>query len=351
MTPSTLPRDRDGVPFRPGAPWFHVRDAFTDEGRAILETEWERVSEGMRDAFANSFSPLTAEAYEAATVAGHGARQGAGLVSVSTTGPKGTRRKAPLSPVSFARAKKRADDTPGVYMPPADEDSARVRKLRRAVGFAARAQGVAKKGHRPDDVLMVTLTYRNGGDWRPDHVGDCLRRARKWLQRRGIPCRYVWVAELQKRGVIHYHIGFWVPHGFRLPMFDACGWWPHGMTNVEKARNAVPYLMKYLSKGSDRAGCWRLPQGARMYGIGGVEHALRRARRWLGLPAFVQARSDIADDWRRAPGGGWVDPDGVIWASEWRRAKVGPYLAFERVADHGRPFEAHGPFSWIGGAQ
>jgi hypothetical protein len=225
----------------------------------------------------------------------------------------------------------------------------RVRHLRRAVGFTARAQAVSEKGFRSDEVLMLTLTYANGGDWRPEHLSRLVETMRKWFKRRGVALRYVWVAELQKRGVIHYHMALWVPHGFRLPKADECGWWPHGSTRIELARNAVPYLMKYLSKGSDKAGCWRLPQGARMYGVGGVDHALRRARRWLGLPAFVRSRSDIADDWRRAPGGGWVDADGVIWPAEYKRARCGPFLAFERVNDHGRPFEADGPFSWVRG--
>lgn len=232
-------------------------------------------------------------------------------------------------------------------MPPNDGDSMRVRHLRRAVGFAARAQAVAERGHRSDQVRMLTLTYRDGRDWRPKHVSELLKRMREWMRARNVAMRYVWVAELQKRGVIHYHLAFWLPYGFKVPMPDLCGWWPHGSTRIELARNAVPYLMKYLSKGSDKAGCWRLPQGARMYGVGGIDHALRRARRWLGLPAFVRARASHLCDWKRAPGGGWVDPDGVIWASEWARARCGPFLAFERLHDHGRPFAADGPFSWV----
>jgi hypothetical protein len=232
-------------------------------------------------------------------------------------------------------------------MPPADEDAMRVRHLRRAVGFAARAHAVGEKGRRCDQVLMLTLTYAKGGDWRPNHMSGLCKRMREWFRRQGLPFRYVWVAELQKRGVIHYHLALWVPHGMRIPMADRRGWWPHGMTNTEVARNAVPYLMKYLSKGSDKAGCWRLPDGARMYGVGGVDHALRRARRWLGLPAFVRARASHMCDWRRADGGGWLSPEGQHFAAEYQRARCGPFLAFERINDHGRPFEADGPFSWV----
>ena len=332
-------------------PTFHVRDSFNGVERAISEREWENVSRDWREARANAFSPADAEAAEAAV----GARKGAGLVSVSTTTTLKRRRAEPLSLVHRARAERRAEDEkrpdgkPGVYVPPSDGDSMRVRHLRRAVGFAARAQAVAEKGRRSDQVRMLTLTYARGGDWRASHVRELLNVLRSWLRRRKVALRYVWVAELQKRGVIHYHIAFWLPYGFKLPMPDVCGWWPHGSSNIELARNAVPYLMKYLSKGCDKAGCWRLPEGARMYGIGGLDHALRRARRWLGLPAFVRARSDLADDWRRVEGGGWASPDGEWFPAEYQRARVGPFLAFERINDHGRPFEADGPFSWVRG--
>ncbi|WP_395703037.1 hypothetical protein [Aquabacterium sp.] len=118
------------------------------------------------------------------------------------------------------------------------------------------------------------------------------------------------------------------------------------MSNRVVARNAVPYLMKYMSKGS--AGTLgSFPKGARIYGVGGLEHSLRRARRWLGLPAFVQARSSLHDPWRRAQGGGWVDGEGELWPSEWRRCWAGDRWGLERVADHGRPFDASGPFSWL----
>ena len=334
-------------------PTIYTRDSIemTERERAIARAEWDTLTQEWRDSLYESFTPAMAEDFEAAALAaGVCTRKGAGLVSVSTTD---TRSKfgasKPLSPVHRARAQRRADDASGVYMPPTDGDSMRVRHLRRAVGFTARAQAVSEKGRRCDEVLMLTLTYANGGDWRPNHMGALTKRMREWFRRQGVAFRYVWVAELQKRGVIHYHMALWVPFGFRIPMADRRGWWPHGSTNTEKARNAVPYLMKYLSKGSDKAGCWRLPDGARMHGNGGLEHAFKRARRWLGLPAFVRARSSANCDWKRIEGGGWASPDGEWFPAEYQRARCGPFLAFERINDHGRPFEADGPFSWVPG--
>lgn len=326
----------------PGA-LFHTRTqlAAFEWQQELDARSWEADTRHWREELGD-ISCAEAERIEAAC-----ARKGAGLVSVSTTAKRAAPSRAGLSPVHRARAKRRADSTPGLYMPTGDEASMRVRHLRRAVGFAARAHGVSRDGFRPDVCKMLTLTYADASAWRPEHVKRLLDRYRSWLRAKNIPCRYVWVAELQKRGAIHYHIALFVPHGTKVPYPDAAGWWKHGCTNVEEARAAVPYLMKYLSKGGDKAGAWRLPQGARMYGVGGVEHSLRRARRWLALPAFVRSRADISDDWRRAPGGGWVDPDGVIWPSEYRRARVGCFLAFERLHDHGRPFDPAGPFSWL----
>jgi hypothetical protein len=273
------------------------------------------------------------------------ARRGAvaGLVSDPTTQSRVVSR---VRSASISRDRASALREHRSLVDPAT-DAGRIAKLRRAVGFSARAH-VVGDWVRPDDrCVMVTLTYAGtNADWQPNHVRDFLTRVRNWLARRDVRFRYVWVAELQKRGVIHYHVALWLPAGVDLPKPDQAGWWTHGMTRIETARAAVPYLMKYLSKGGD-ASRYRLPKGARSYGVGGLEHTMRRARRWLGLPSFVRARSDIHGEWKRAQGGGWIDPHGEIWASEYRRVFAGDRYALERVLDHGRPFEADGPFCWV----
>jgi len=271
-----------------------------------------------------------------------------GLVSVPTRG----KPPAPSPRVSADAERVRAER--GGFIPPASR--ARVARMRRGVGFAARAHLAERPGFRTDRVAMITATYRPGAEWKPGDVKAWLQNVRKWCQRRRIECRYVWVCELQesraaKRGdaaaaVVHYHVALWLPHGVQLPFSDACGWWPHGDTRTEWARAAVPYLMKYMSKGG--RGDLRLPHGCRMHGFGGLEHSLRRARRWLGLPAFVRARADVLDQWAPATGGGWFDPRlECTVPSEYRRAWVGDGWGLVRVADHGRPFAADGPFTWV----
>lgn len=227
--------------------------------------------------------------------------------------------------------------------------AARLAKLRQAVGFSARAMGSLGLVDANADCLMVTLTYRgDNDDWSPLHITACLKALRQWLHRRGLAMRYVWVAELQKRGVIHYHVALWVPKGFEIPFPDSAGWWPHGMSNVVRARSAVAYLMKYLSKGSDISR-HRLPHGARAYGVGGLTETGRLARKWLRMPGFIRARCDVAGvaKWTRHKGGGWADALGKVWPSEFVRSWVGDRYAVLKVLDHGRPFVADGPFSWM----
>jgi len=267
-----------------------------------------------------------------------------GLVSVPTT-----QKSAPLPPQT-AEAVQALRVGTGSFVPPSRQG--RIARMRRSVGFAARMQGADRPGFRHDSVVMLTATYRDGVEWEPNHVRTLLDHVRKWCKRKGIECRYVWVGEVQTGRAkwqgghcLHYHVALWIPFGYMLPKADAQGWWPHGSTRTELARKAVPYLMKYFSKGS---GGMVLPDGARMHGCGGLDFVSRRAKRWLGYPSFIKARADIFDDWRRASiGGGWVDPDGVCIPSEFQRAWVGDAYACMRVADYGRPFPADGPFSWI----
>lgn len=262
-----------------------------------------------------------------------------GLVQIPTTQTTGVRLPARVTVEVH-----RVEEGLGALVPnPARQ---RLARLRRQVGFAARGHEAGRReaGRRDDYCAMVTLTYADVRGWAPEHLERFTDRVRHWMARRGLSFRYVWVAELQRRGALHYHFAVWLPCGWRLPKPDEVGWWPYGSTRIEAARDAVAYLMKYLSKGSASV---RFPGGARTHGAGGLEFSIRRARRWLGLPSFVRSRADCLDDWRRAPGGGWADPDGVVVPSEWARVVVGVRGALVRVADYGRPFHADGAFSWI----
>ena len=230
-----------------------------------------------------------------------------------------------------------------------DADARRIASLRCQVGVSARilqAEAAPHSGHRGLVAYMVTTTYRPGTDWTPQDWKTAIHRVRQFCNRQGAKCRYVWVAELQKRGVIHYHAVFWLPHGLRMPKWDKAGWWPHGRCQRVKVKSsAVGYLMKYLSKGTEPGQSF--PKGARTYGVGGLDFAGRRARRWLRLPAFVQGNSSIFDKWTRRVGGGWLSPCGQSVPSEHICTSVGGVRYLLRVRKHTRDIDASGAFSWI----
>lgn len=271
------------------------------------------------------------------------AAPGRGLVSVPTTQTRRSQGRIPFRVRADAQALQAA--LGAVALDPEAAAQRRLSRLRMQVGVSARGHCVTQA--EDTECLMVTLTYAGTNDaWQPGHIRAFMDTLRKWHARRDLRCRYVWVAELQRRGVIHYHVALWVPAGTRLPKPDEAGWWPHGMTRIEVARAAVPYLLKYLSKGTgDTLG--RFPRGARIYGVGGLDAAMRRARRWLSLPAFVQGNSAVTDDWRRAKGGGWTALDGTAWRSEFAMAHVAGSRCLMRICTHPRVIEAHGPFNWI----
>lgn len=168
----------------------------------------------------------------------------------------------------------------------------RVKRLRRQVWAGGHLQRFGTPNGMRENVWFVTLTYRGVDDWQPRHISKCLKTARRWCQLRRVPFRYLWVAELQQRGALHYHLAIWLPKRLQLPMFDKQGWWPHGMTHRVIARNAVGYLMKYLSKISP---FHQFPKGVRLYGLGGLTQQARSICSWLNLPSWCKQRFGVGD--------------------------------------------------------
>jgi len=153
-------------------------------------------------------------------------------------------------------------------------------------------------GHRTR-TGFVTLTYRPGVEWSPRHISELQRHYANWLARRGHVLRSVWVLELTKAGVPHYHLIMVLPRGLTPPKPDKQGWWPHGLTRVEWARNATGYLAKYASKAS---GEFKFPKGARLYGVRGTG-AYRPQFRHFMRPRWQRRQFTQDDTLRRVPGG------------------------------------------------
>lgn len=180
-------------------------------------------------------------------------------------------------------------------------DKTRIKRLRRAVWSSGHLHSIADHGHRPPVAHFVTLTYVGVHDWRADHISDATEQYRRHCARLGVPCRYLWVAELQMRGAVHYHLVAWLPLGVRMPHWDRIRthkgreikpFWSHGMTNTQVAKNAIGYLMKYLSKVGSKT---RFPPHLRLYGCGGLDAQARSVRRWYNLPQWAKNEYGVGD--------------------------------------------------------
>lgn len=211
-----------------------------------------------------------------------------------------------------------------------DRDQSRLRRMKHGVLTSARLheEDLQQRKARYRRA-MVTLTYRNTDDWRADDVSYFMRLVRQWCKRRRIDVRYVWVAELQKRGAVHYHIIFWLPIGVTLPKPDKQGWWPHGMTRIEWVKRPVAYLAKYVSKGEDK----KFPKGCRIHAFGGLSESGRNERCWWLMPTWVKEIADIDDKPRRAKGGGIVlKSTGEIVKSPWKVIMTGMGIFVVKIA-------------------
>jgi len=185
----------------------------------------------------------------------------------------------------------------------------RVKRLKKSVWASGHLHGLCDAGFRPPVVWFVTLTYKGVDDWKADHMSKAIQGFRDWCKLRGYPCRYTWVAELQGRGAVHYHLLAWLPRGAKMPKWDrrTCtptgkkktAWWPHGMTNVQVAKAGVGYLMKYLSK---LGALTKFPKGLRLYGVGGLNSTGRAVRSWLNLPEWVKAAHGVGEVVRKKIG-------------------------------------------------
>lgn len=207
-----------------------------------------------------------------------------------------------------------------------------------------------RRGGQRGRWLFITATYRDDVQWESRHWSDFMHCVRQWYRRQRVPLRYRWVMELTKRGRPHYHLLLWVPRHLMLPKPDSRGWWRHGLTKTETARNPVGYLAKYASKLADANNVadvrddgsyeWRrFPRHARICGGSLLKGELGVEWRYWIAPRWLRDQIDPLTDVRRCPvGGGWYSPTtGEWWASPWRyvgKSPCGKFLLFD---------ENHGP--------
>lgn len=222
----------------------------------------------------------SAAAWPSSSSADRASAASPGLVPSKTSGPKAL---VALDPWSLA--------------------TRRIKGLKCAVWLAGKLHELNACMAAPGVCWFVTLTYVGVDDWRPQHISGAIRRFRKWCRREAAGCRYVWVAELQQRGAVHYHLLAWLPPGLKMPHWDLDRgrgtWWPHGMTNTQPAVAGIGYLMKYLSKLGE---FHRFPKNLRLYGIGGLPEFARAIRSWHSLPEWVKREHGVGDVARKELG-------------------------------------------------
>lgn len=204
-----------------------------------------------------------------------------------------------------------------------DQLAQRSRRMRKSIITGARLHvEEASKGSHRGRWCMVTATYADGRDCSPRDISGLVGAFRRYFNRAGAAkrhgaMRYLWTLELTKRKRPHYHLLVWLPNGFRFPKPDKRGWWPHGMTRIEVARNAVGYLAKYASKFTAEAAAY-LPKGFRTHAVGGLGDESKRELRWWKAPTDAREALGVLADIRKTLGGYADKLTGVFWPSPWR---------------------------------
>lgn len=190
----------------------------------------------------------------------------------------------------------------------ASKKAMRINRLRRRVWAWSNFLKEVKSGC---SLWMVTLTYKNVDDWKPLHITEFRKAVQKMYGKKLIG--YAWVAELQERGAVHYHVMLYLRGVERLPHFDTLGLWEHGLTRIDKARTPF-YLISYAKKDYQKMG--KFPKGMRMFAVwlsaSAVSEKILYQFRLSANPNWV---SDIVKnflDWwegyvkpKRLQGGGW----------------------------------------------
>jgi len=189
---------------------------------------------------------------------------------------------------------------------PEERARKRLLQLRIAVwaGITGLAAGSAETG---DTMIMVTLTYRGIMDWGPRQIKEFTR----WAKARG-SMGWVWVAELQKRGAVHYHVLLLWPRGEGwVKPSNKNGGWSKGFTWVTPNVRYPYYLMKYIQKGTKDGRKIRYPKGIHIYAVsrgakGYMPPDVADTYRAIHLPSWYRVHAKDNGgirDWSRVSGG------------------------------------------------
>jgi len=174
--------------------------------------------------------------------------------------------------------------------------------------------------------VMITLTYTPDVKWQPGHINGFMDGVKRVLGDKLLA--YAWVAEMQERGVPHYHVNLVVKKGAKIPMPDkAYGQrghklWAHGMTKIETVKSPY-YLVKYTGKEHQKQGFYK---GMRIFAVWIAKDVLSELERrkfrlsslpkWLAKIALLAIYQANYEQPKPSPGGGWLFM-GKVLRSEW----------------------------------
>jgi hypothetical protein len=128
------------------------------------------------------------------------------------------------------------------------------------------------------DVKAITLTYKRADDWEPNHIRDFLRELRRNPKLTDNIFAYAWVAELQKRGAVHYHLFLIVKQDTWIPKPDESGMWVYGMSKIENGIS-IYYLSSFSQKKDQKDGWY--PEGLRTFAVWIKKGAIPEYDYWL----------------------------------------------------------------------
>jgi len=185
-----------------------------------------------------------------------------------------------------------------------DTQRMRLQNLRRRVHAWSRVVDDLKRSGQKFSMTMYRLSYDTEGtlvdanDWKPLDISEFIDALHARMGKRLLA--YAWVAELQQRGVIHYHVI--VAHTGRAPMpdrvyksRDARGHmrsfdrlWSHGSSHTDfKVRSAF-YLAAYVKKEYQKAYEF-FPVGCHAWSVWVSDRASKLLLRYHSLTEFKLA--------------------------------------------------------------
>jgi len=143
-----------------------------------------------------------------------------------------------------------------------DTYRSRLSKMRFRIYEWAEAMAILKK-EVPTRMVMIMLTYKKVGDYKPGHINDYMKKIKQSVGKNIYG--FAWVAELQDRGAVHYHLVMVVKKRSRIPMPDKSGMWKHGWSGIRTAKTPF-YLLKYTGKEYQKD-LQAYPKSCRLYAV------------------------------------------------------------------------------------